>query len=256
MKLASLPQARDGRLIVVSDDLAWYADADHIVPTLQALLDGWDRHAPLLESLAIELAHEVIPRKRFHEREAAAPLPRCPHRAGGSDSLHAAREAFALADESWGAASAPAVVVVTGDIAQGASADQARAQIRLVGLTHEIVLAAAPSGADAHPASFCSPVFVTPESLGDAWQHGALCCPVLVDRAGAQTWVDPARVDFGERLAALAATRALSAGALVGVALPSADAAPLARGETVAVDARDGRGHSLFGKIEQKIAAV
>ena len=42
MKLASLPQLRDGRLIIVSDDLAWYADADHIVPTMQGLLDDWD----------------------------------------------------------------------------------------------------------------------------------------------------------------------------------------------------------------------
>jgi fumarylacetoacetate (FAA) hydrolase len=79
MKLASLPQGRDGRLIVVSDDLAWYADADHVVPTMQRLLDEWHRHADLLESLSIELAHGAIPRKRFHEREAAAPLPRTFH---------------------------------------------------------------------------------------------------------------------------------------------------------------------------------
>ena len=42
MKLASLKDAdpargRDGRLVVVSNDLAWYADATHIAPTLQAL---------------------------------------------------------------------------------------------------------------------------------------------------------------------------------------------------------------------------
>ena len=48
MKLASLkhPDAikgrergRDGKLVVVSNDLAWYADASHIAPTLQAALD-------------------------------------------------------------------------------------------------------------------------------------------------------------------------------------------------------------------------
>ena len=48
MKLASLKGGRDGRLVVVSSDLAWYADAGHIVPTLQAALDDWERHAPLL----------------------------------------------------------------------------------------------------------------------------------------------------------------------------------------------------------------
>ncbi len=39
MKLASLKHGRDGRLVVVSDDLAWFADAAHIAPTLQAALD-------------------------------------------------------------------------------------------------------------------------------------------------------------------------------------------------------------------------
>jgi phenylalanyl-tRNA synthetase beta chain len=39
VKLASLKHGRDGRLVVVSADLAYYADAAHIVPTLQAALD-------------------------------------------------------------------------------------------------------------------------------------------------------------------------------------------------------------------------
>ena len=42
MKLASLKHGRDGKLVVVSNDLAWYADAAHIAPTLQAALDDWD----------------------------------------------------------------------------------------------------------------------------------------------------------------------------------------------------------------------
>ena len=39
MKLASLKRGRDGALVVVSNDLAWCADAGHIAPTLQAALD-------------------------------------------------------------------------------------------------------------------------------------------------------------------------------------------------------------------------
>ena len=42
MKLASLKHGRDGRLVVVSADLAWSADARHIAPTLPAALDDWD----------------------------------------------------------------------------------------------------------------------------------------------------------------------------------------------------------------------
>ena len=39
MKLASLSGGRDGRLVVVSPDLAWYADASTVTPTLQSALD-------------------------------------------------------------------------------------------------------------------------------------------------------------------------------------------------------------------------
>ena len=84
MKLGSLKGGRDGRLVVVSNDLAWCADATHIAPTLQAALDEWDRLAPQLELLAMDLEHVVIPRDRFHEREALAPLPRAYQWADGS----------------------------------------------------------------------------------------------------------------------------------------------------------------------------
>ncbi len=76
MKLASLKGGRDGRLVVVSKDLAWCADASAIAPTLQAALDDWETAGPKLEALATDLAHEAIPMRRFHEREAHSPLPR------------------------------------------------------------------------------------------------------------------------------------------------------------------------------------
>ena len=48
MKLASLKGGRDGRLVVVSNDLAWFTEAHHIAPTLQAALDHWEGMAPAL----------------------------------------------------------------------------------------------------------------------------------------------------------------------------------------------------------------
>ena len=39
MKLASLRHGRDGKLVVVSDDLAWCTEAGPEVPTMQAALD-------------------------------------------------------------------------------------------------------------------------------------------------------------------------------------------------------------------------
>ncbi len=225
MKLASLPQGRDGRLIVVSDDLAWYADADHIVPTLQAALDDWDRHAPMLEALAVELSHGAVPTKRFHEREAAAPLPRAYQWAdgsayvnhvalvrqargaelpdsfwtdplmyqGGSDDLRGARSPIMLADEAWGCDFEAELVVVTSDVPQGISAEAALGCIRLVGLVNDVSLRNLIPGelakgfgfVQSKPASAFSPVFVTPSALGDHWQGGKLHLPLMVDYNGA-----------------------------------------------------------------------
>ena len=53
MKLATLRDGtRDGRLVVVSRDLAWCSDARHIARTLQVALDDWERVAPHLELIA------------------------------------------------------------------------------------------------------------------------------------------------------------------------------------------------------------
>ena len=51
MKLASLRQGRDGKLVVVSRDLAYAIAADGIAPTLQNALDNWERVAPRLREV-------------------------------------------------------------------------------------------------------------------------------------------------------------------------------------------------------------
>ena len=134
MKLASLKWGRDGRLVVVSSDLAWCVEATNIAPTLQAALDDWERCEPLLKGLAESLDHGSIPRVRFHEHNAESPLPRAYQWAdgsayvnhvelvrkargaelpasfwtdplmyqGGSDGFLAPRDPIPLADEAWG----------------------------------------------------------------------------------------------------------------------------------------------------------
>ena len=335
MKLASLPQARDGRLIVVSDDLAWYADADHIVPTMQALLDDWDRYAPLLESLAIELGHGAIPRKRFHEREAAAPLPRAyqwvdgsayvnhvelvrkargadlPEKfwtdplmyQGGSDDMRGARDAILLADESWGCDFEGEIVVVTDDVPSGVTAREALDHILLVGLVNDVSLrnlipdelAKGFGFVQSKPASHFSPVFVTPDSLGDAWREGKLHLPLMVDLNdepfGRAEAGEECTFDFGALIAHLAKTRRIGAGTIVGSGTVSnrdpdgspgrpvavggrgysciaelrtvqqiahgAAATPFLRfGDKVRIEVRDAKGHSVFGAIEQKVARI
>ncbi len=225
MKLASLKSGRDGQLVVVSNDLAWCADASHIAPNMQAALDNWEHDAPLLEALATDLAHEVIPMMRFHERTAAAPLPRAYQWAdgsayvnhvalvrqargaelpdsfwhdplmyqGGSDAFMGARDDIALADEAWGCDLEAEIVVVTGDVPRGVSPADALNYICLVGLVNDVSLrnlipdelAKGFGFVQSKPASALSPVFVTPAALGEYWQGGKLHRAVMVDVNGA-----------------------------------------------------------------------
>ena len=260
MKLASLKSGRDGALVVVSDDLAYYADAGHIAPTLQAALDDWDRVLPDLQNLATDLEHDAIPKERFHEREAASPLPRAYQWAdgsayvnhvalvrqaraaempesfwhdplmyqGGSDGFLGPRDPIPLADESWGADMEAEVVVVTGDVPQGASREEALAAILLVGLTNDVSLRNLIPGElakgfgffQSKPASAMSPVFITPEALGARWQEGKLHGALMVDLNGAPFGRADAGVDmtfdFGTLVAHAAKTRALGAGTIIG----------------------------------------
>jgi fumarylacetoacetate (FAA) hydrolase len=260
MKLASLKSGRDGQLVVVSDDVAWYADASHICATLQAALDDWDQISPRLEALATDLAHSAIPRLRFHEHDAASPLPRAyqwidgsayvNHVAlvrqargaempdsfwhdplmyqGGSDGFLGPRDPIPLGDVTWGCDMEAEVVVVTGDVPMGVTADEARAYIRLVGLTNDVSLrglipdelAKGFGFLQSKPASAFSPVFVTPAALGARWDgaklHGALCVDLNGQPLGrADAGVDMT-FDFGQLISHAAKTRQLCAGTIIG----------------------------------------
>jgi len=260
MKLASLKHGRDGRLVVVSQDLNWFTDAFLIAPTLQAALDDWDRCGPRLEALAESLEHEAVPRGRFHERDAASPLPRAYQWAdgsayvnhvelvrkargaempesfwtdplmyqGGSDSFLSPRDPIPLADEAWGCDLEAEIVVVVGDVPQGATREQALDAIRLVGLVNDVSLrnlipAELAKGfgfVQSKPASALSPVLVTPKALGDRFKDGKLHGALNVQLNGQDFGKADAGVDmtfdFGTLIAHLAKTRSLGAGTIIG----------------------------------------
>jgi fumarylacetoacetate (FAA) hydrolase len=335
MKLASLKGGRDGRLVLVSRDLAWCAGAGHIAPTLQAALDDWAAAAPRLQLLATDLEHQAIPRERFHEREALAPLPRAYQWAdgsayvnhvalvrkargvempesfwtdplmyqGGSDEMLAPRAPIPLGDESWGCDFEAEVVVVTGDVPRGAGREQALEAILLVGLVNDVSLrdlmpAELAKGfgfLQSKPASALSPVFVTPDELGERWQGGKLHGPLKVDLNGrpfgrADAGIDM-NFDFGILIAHLAKTRNIGAGSIIGsgtVSNRDGDGGPgkpigegglgysciaevrtvetilagkpvtpfLAAGDNVRIWMDDDRGHPIFGAIEQTVVAA
>ena len=141
------------------------------------------------------------------------------------------------------------------------------------------------------PSSAFSPVAVTPAELGKAWDGGKLHLPLLVDLNGkpfgkANAGVDMT-FDFPAIIAHAAKTRPLSAGTIIGSGTVSnkLDGAPgkpvgeggagysciaelrtietiehgkpttpyLKFGDTVRIEMKDARGHSIFGAIEQTV---
>jgi fumarylacetoacetate (FAA) hydrolase len=214
MKRASLKGGRDGRLVVVSDDLAWCTEAALVAPTLQAALDDWTHCEPKLRALAEALGHDSVPKERFHERECAAPLPRAYQWAdgsayvnhvelvrkargaempasfwedplmyqGGSDTFLGPRDSIPLRDVAWGLDCEAEVAVITDDVPMGVSAKEARKHIKLVMLANDVSLrnlippelAKGFGFFHAKPSTAFSPVVVTPDALGEAWTGGKL----------------------------------------------------------------------------------
>ena len=74
MKLASLKEGRDGRLIVVSKDMTRAAFGP--VATMQALLDEWDQYSDNAESIYSALNEGSEEGFAFDLNAVAAPLPR------------------------------------------------------------------------------------------------------------------------------------------------------------------------------------
>jgi fumarylacetoacetate (FAA) hydrolase len=280
MKLASLKSGRDGRLVVVSDDLAWCADATHIAPTLQAALDGWRWIEPALRNLATDLAHSAIPKMRFHEREAASPMPRayewllCPGdsgnsatqlQRGNSSAFAAPRDEIALSDGAADCDITVQAMIVTGDVAAGAGETDAPAHILLVGLAVQTKWPQSAGdlnalGSDAVGAEQpwrCSPVFVTPDALDNMWDGSRFSASISVDKNGGSLAPHAAgrvsATNFSQLVARAAKSLSLSAGTII-----SAEVARLNTGltssDTLRIWMDDARHKPIFGVIEQQVA--
>ncbi|SDP83203.1 fumarylacetoacetate hydrolase family protein [Phyllobacterium sp. OV277] len=323
---------RDGRLVIVSRDLTGFTDASFLTPTLQSALDNWARIAPHLEALAESLDHGSVPSERFHEHEALSPLPRAFQWAdgsayvnhvelvrkargaempdsfwtdpliyqGGSDSFLAPRAPIVMADEAYGIDMEGEVAVIVDDVPMGATPDQARGAIRLIMLVNDVSLrglipAELAKGFgffQSKPSSAFSPVAVTPDELGEAWDGGKVHLPLSVDYNGkpfgrANAGIDMT-FDFPVLIAHAAKTRPLAAGTIIGSGTVSnkLDGGPgkpvaeggagysciaeirmietishgvpktpfMAFGDTVRIEMKDKDGHSVFGAIEQQVA--
>jgi fumarylacetoacetate (FAA) hydrolase len=326
--------SRDGQLVVVSRDLTRYTDASFLVPTLQAALDNWGRVAPHLVAMAESIETGAVPTLRFHEHDAHSPLPRAYQWAdasayvnhvelvrkargaalpasfwtepliyqGGSDAFLGPRDPIIVADEAWGIDFEGEVAVIVDDVPMGASVEESGEAIRLVMLVNDVSLRGLiPAELEkgfgfyqSKPSSSFSPVAVTPEELGAAWDGGRLHLPLCVDLNGKPFGRANAGIDmtfnFPQLIAHAAKTRPLEAGTIIGSGTVSnmrdggpgtpiaaggvgysciaeqrmvetieggAAKTPFLRfGDTVRIEMKDKAGHSIFGAIEQTVQAA
>lgn len=210
---------------------------------------------------------------------------------GGSDGFLGPSDPILVADESWGIDFEAEVAVVTDDVPMGVSAESAGRHIKLLMLANDVSLrnlvprelAKGFGFFQSKPASAFSPVAVTPDELGAAWDGGRLHLPLISELNGAPFGRPDAGVDmtfdFPALIAHAAFTRRLGAGSIIGSGTVSngdrsagssciaerrmleqlefgTPRTPFLRfGDRVRIEMRDASGRSIFGAIDQHVRA-
>jgi len=208
---------------------------------------------------------------------------------GVSDHFLGPREAILAADEAWGIDFEAEVAVIVGEVPMGISAEEAGGHIILVTLLNDVSLRGlipAELGKGfgffhSKPASALAPVAVTPDELGDAWDGGKVCLPLISHLNDRLIGKPDAGVDmtfdFPQLIAHAAKTRRLGAGTIIGSGTVSntdraagssclaevrmletltygAPTTPFMRfGDCIRIEMLDTEGLSIFGAIEQEV---
>ena len=210
---------------------------------------------------------------------------------GASDGFLAPREPIPVADEeAWGTDFEAELIVVLGDCPMAPDRETAKQAIRLIGLVNDVSLRALIPAEikkgfgfiHGKPRNALSPVLVTPDELGDAWDGAKVSLPLTVHLNGAlfgnpNTGAD-LTFDFADLIAHAAKTRPLAAGTVLGsgtvsnvdpetgccclverrvreiLATGTATTPFLSYGDRVEIEMRDKAGQSIFGKIDQVVA--
>ena len=224
MKLASLKDGRDGKLVIVSKNLTCAVEAVDIAPTLQAALDNWETLCPTLETRSHALNTGEIEGFAFNEADCASPLPRAyqwldgsaylnhvelvrkargaevPESfysdplmyQGGSDTFIGPRDDIICANEAYGIDMEGEIAVITNDVPMGVSPDQAAAHIKLIMIVNDVSLRGLIPGElkkgfgfiQGKASSAFSPVAITPDELGAHWQDNTINLSLDVDYNG------------------------------------------------------------------------
>ncbi|PWK49265.1 fumarylacetoacetate hydrolase family protein [Pleionea mediterranea] len=147
---------------------------------------------------------------------------------GGSDTFLGPRDNIEMASEEYGIDMESEVAVIVDDLPMAATKDEARDAIRLFMLVNDVSLRNLIPGElgkgfgffQSKPSSAFSPVAVTPDELGDAWDGDKVKLP-LVTHLNDELFGKPdcgvdMTFDFPTIVAHAAKTRPLGAGAIIG----------------------------------------
>jgi len=209
---------------------------------------------------------------------------------GGSDAFLGPCDDILLESEDWGIDLEGEIALITGDVPMGIPAKKAGEHIRLLLLANDVSLrnlvpAELAKGFgffQSKPCSAFSPVAVTADELGPAWDGGKLNLPLVVQVNGELLGHPNAGVDmtfeFPRLIAHAAKTRPLAAGTIIGsgtvsnadrgagsaciaekraleVIATGEPATPFLKfGDRVRIEMFDAAGKSIFGAIEQQVA--
>jgi fumarylacetoacetate (FAA) hydrolase len=218
---------------------------------------------------------------------------------GGSDDFIGACEDVVCASEAFGIDFEAELAVITADVPMGASPERALDGVRLLMLANDVSLRNLVPGelakgfgfVQSKPATAFSPVAVTLDELGSAWDKGRVNLTLLSTWNGRRVGMCEAGPDmtfhFGQLIAHLCKTRNVRAGSIVGSGTVSnkgvernggmdwpkgysciaekraietiLDGKPSTEfmkfGDTIRIEMKGKDGQSIFGAIEQKIAA-
>lgn len=217
---------------------------------------------------------------------------------GGSDDFLGPLEPAHFASEEWGIDFEAEVAVVTGDVPMGAGPEQALDGVRLVMIANDWSLrnlipnelAKGFGFFQSKPATAFSPVAVTPDELGDAWEGGRVHLVLQSSWNGRKVGMCEAGPDmtfhFGQLIAHICRTRNVRAGSIVGSGTVSnkgvegakgrmewpkgysciaekraietiQDGKPTTEfmrfGDTIRIEMKGKDGQSIFGAIEQRV---
>lgn len=208
---------------------------------------------------------------------------------GGSDDFLGPRDDIPVFSEEFGIDMEAETAVITGDVPMGTSVDNAGKYVRLLMLVNDVSLRNLIPGElakgfgfyQSKPSSAFSPVAVTPDELGKAYNAGTFNLPLRTTLNGKLFGEPECGVDmtfnFHQLIAHVSKTRRLGAGTIIGSGTVSnydrskgssciaekrmletieqgKPVTPFMRfGDTVRIEMLDKQGNSIFGAIDQKV---